>query len=89
MPPEEKLPSQHVLDPKHYQDHPSGLECIDVAQYFNFNLGNAIKYIWRLDHKHPGQTIDLVKAIRYLQFELKRLNPLDFRRILQEAVDTL
>ncbi len=60
-----------VNHPKHYTAHPSGIECIDVTRHFNFCLGNAIKYIWRADHK--GNDIeDLRKAIRYLEYEIER-----------------
>ncbi len=61
-----------VVDhPKHYKRHPSGIECIEVVRHMNFNLGNAVKYIWRSDEK--GAPIqDLHKAIWYLQDEIKR-----------------
>jgi hypothetical protein len=38
----------------------------------NFNLGNAIKYIWRLDLKTEDPCEDIRKAIQYLEFELER-----------------
>lgn len=61
-----------VNHPPHYNNHPSGIECIDVTQWFNFNLGNVIKYIWRAPHK--GCTIqDLEKAEWYIGQEIKRL----------------
>lgn len=61
-----------VNHPPHYNQHPSGIECIEVSQWFNFNLGNVIKYIWRAPFK--GCTIeDLEKADWYLQQEIKRL----------------
>lgn len=61
-----------VVDhPKHYKSHPSGIECIEVVRHMNFNLGNAVKYIWRADEK--GAPIeDLHKAIWYLRDEIKR-----------------
>jgi hypothetical protein len=37
----------------------------------SFNLGNAIKYIWRADEKGNTQQ-DLEKAIWYLEREMKR-----------------
>lgn len=60
-----------VEHPKHYCDHPSGVECITITEHMNFNLGNAVKYIWRaaLKGKHRQ---DLEKAIWYLKRELKR-----------------
>ena len=63
-----------VNHPSHYTDHPSGVECIEITQHFNFNLGNAIKYIWRSGIK-AGNTAeqDLMKARFYINQELKRL----------------
>ena len=63
-----------VNHPKHYTSHPSGVECIQVVEHFNFNLGNAIKYIWRAALKGK-QRQDLEKAIWYLQREIKREFP--------------
>lgn len=37
----------NVNHPDHYSIKVPGIECIDVAEHFNFNLGNTIKYIWR------------------------------------------
>lgn len=63
--------SNEVDHPTHYNTHPAGIECIDVVEHMNFNLGNAVKYIWRADEK--GQAIvDLEKAIWYLRREVKR-----------------
>ena len=64
--------SSPVVHPDHYNAHPSGVECIDVAQWFGFNLGNAIKYIWRCEHKGKKKE-DINKAIEYLKLELKRM----------------
>ena len=61
-----------VEHPDHYTQHKSGIECIQVTQHFNFNKGNAIKYIWRAGTK--GDEIeDLRKAMKYLQFEIERV----------------
>jgi hypothetical protein len=61
--------SDPVNLPPHYRALP--VECIDVTQHFNFCLGNAIKYIWRADHKgNPIQ--DLEKAAWYVQREIER-----------------
>ncbi len=60
-----------VDHPPHYTSHPSGVECIDVAEHMGFNLGNALKYIWRADLK--GDAIeDLRKARWYLDREIAR-----------------
>lgn len=60
-----------VNHPEHYTAHPSGVECIEITEHMGFNLGNAIKYIWRADLK--GQSIqDLQKAVWYIQREINR-----------------
>jgi Protein of unknwon function (DUF3310) len=61
-----------VNHPKHYTNHPSGIECITITEWMTFNLGNAVKYIWRCADK--GYKIeDLKKARWYIDRELKRL----------------
>ena len=57
--------------PRHYTSHPSGIECIQVAEHMGFNLGNAIKYIWRCDLK-CDEIEDLKKARWYLDREIQR-----------------
>lgn len=60
-----------VNHPKHYTSHPSGVECITVTEHMGFNLGNAIKYLWRAEEK--GQPIeDLEKAAWYLAREIQK-----------------
>ena len=59
-----------VNHPKHYTEHPSGIECIQVTEYMGFCLGNAIKYIWRADLKNGVE--DLKKAVWYLNREINR-----------------
>lgn len=60
-----------VNHPKHYNDHPSGVECIDIIEHMGFCLGNAVKYIWRADLK--GDAIeDLKKARFYIDREIER-----------------
>lgn len=63
--------SEAVNHPKHYTGHPSGVECITVVEHMGFNLGNAIKYIWRADEK--GNALeDLRKAEWYVRREIDR-----------------
>jgi len=59
-----------VNHPRHYTNHPSGIECIQVAEHMGFCLGNAIKYIWRADMKNGIE--DLEKAIWYIRREIER-----------------
>lgn len=70
---EEKNNIASAINPKHYKSHPSGVECIDVTRHMNFNLGNAIKYIWRAGLK-DNKMQDLKKAKWYIEDEIKRLN---------------
>jgi len=63
--------SDDVSNPPHYTQHPSGIECIQITEHMGFNLGNAVKYIWRCDLKNSA-TQDLEKAIWYIQREIER-----------------
>lgn len=60
------------VNPQHYKNNPSGIECIEITRHENFNCGNAIKYIWRRKDKNT-EIQDLEKAIWYLTDEIKRL----------------
>jgi uncharacterized protein YlzI (FlbEa/FlbD family) len=63
-----------VNHPPHYTTHPSGIETIQVTRHMTFNLGNAMKYIWRAGVKDEAKHIeDLKKAIFYIDDEIKRL----------------
>lgn len=63
-----------VDHPPHYNLHPSGVECIDVVEHMPFNVGNAIKYLWRAGWK-PGVDMltDLHKAAWYVNREIERV----------------
>lgn len=60
------------INPKHYRYHPSGVECIEVTRHMSFNIGNAVKYLWRAGHKNDILE-DLRKAAWYVQDEIRRL----------------
>jgi Protein of unknwon function (DUF3310) len=69
-----------VNHPKHYTAHPSGIECITVVEHMSFNIGNAIKYLWRQGLKQdpggsePKRIEDLKKAAWYVNREIERLS---------------
>jgi len=63
------MPNDPVNHPKHYTNHPSGVECIQITEHMGFNLGNALKYIWRADLKHDAIE-DMNKAVFYLNREI-------------------
>lgn len=62
------------VNPSHYKQHPSGVEAITITEAFNFNIGNAIKYLWRAGLKQTDPTEDLQKAVWYIQRELQRIS---------------
>lgn len=64
-------PNVAIENPLHYNSHPSGIECITIAEHFNFNIGNAIKYIWRAGLKSDNIIQDLEKAMWYLKREIE------------------
>ena len=75
-----KNKNDQINHPKHYTSDPSGIECIDITRHRNFNIGNAIKYLWRAGLKEDKdrklidkQVEDLNKAVWYLVDEIHRL----------------
>jgi len=61
---------KNVNHPKHYTSHPSGIECIEVAEHYGFCIGSAIKYLWRAGLK--GDAVeDLHKAVWFIEREIK------------------
>jgi hypothetical protein len=66
---------EQVNRPKHYTEHPSGIECIQITEHMGFNLGNAIKYIWRCDLKKDAIE-DLKKAAWYINREIEKRSKL-------------
>lgn len=68
---EEPAEVDMVNNPPHYTAHPSGVECIEITRHMGFNVGNAVKYLWRADLK--GAAIqDLEKAAFYIQDEITK-----------------
>lgn len=66
----------HLLDPNgvnhpaHYNNHPSGVECIEIKRYLPSNVADAVKYLWRSDLKELTSLKDLKKAFWYLDDQL-------------------
>jgi hypothetical protein len=70
-----------VNNPPHYTSDPSGIECIEVTRHRNFNIGNAIKYLWRAGIKDDSRQIeDLKKAIFYINDEINRLEKINGKK---------
>lgn len=57
------------------------IECIQITEHMQFNLGNCLKYIWRADLKNDAIE-DLRKAAWYLNREISR------RELGQVMLDT-
>ena len=77
---DESKPVEREIQDQEYYKTKSGLECIDVAQDISFNLGNAIKYIWRAGKKFENglstkeKTVeDLQKAKVYIDYEIIKI----------------
>lgn len=70
---------QHKVDnvnhPPHYNSSEARctcgrqIECIDVTRHLSFNIGNAMKYLWRCDLKGASLE-DLKKAAWYIHDEI-------------------
>lgn len=70
-----EAPAEDAINPSHYRRHPSGIECIEITRHLNFNVGNAIKYLWR--HMDKGDPVEnLKKAQWYIDDEIRRLEGL-------------
>lgn len=79
--------SDAVNHPDHYNAHPAGVECITVVEHLGFNVGNAIKYLWRAGLKPGADTVtDLEKAGWYVQREIERVRRLH-AALCAEATD--
>lgn len=70
----------NVNHPEHYTSHPSGIECIQITQFYDFCIGNAIKYLWRCGLKHEEgmsniekMIEDLKKAVWYINKKIELL----------------
>ena len=40
------------INPQHYKNL-EGIDCIEISRHLNFDLGNSLKYAWRIGHKDP------------------------------------
>lgn len=69
--------ADNVNHPTHYNslgaqcECGKDIECIQVTERMNFNIGNAVKYLWRANHKNGIE--DLKKAAWYINREIQRL----------------
>lgn len=73
--------TNNVDHPDYYNMHPAGIECIDVIRHYPFNVGCAIKYLWRAGLKKDAslsdkekEIEDLKKAIWYIEDRINQLS---------------
>jgi len=72
---------EQVNHPKHYNQHPNRIECIDIIRHYTCDIANAIKYLWRAGLKPEmgkedaeKEIEDLKKALWYIEDYVKNFN---------------
>ena len=63
-----------VNHPSHYTSHPSGVECIQITEHYNFCIGNSIKYLWRAGLKADAELSPILKEIQDCQKAIFYIN---------------
>ena len=65
---------EQVNHPAHYNQHPAGIECIDIIRHYTCDIANALKYLWRAGLKPEmgkddaeKEIEDLKKALWYIE----------------------
>ncbi len=68
-------PNEKVDHPRHYNQHPSNIETIEIIEHLPCNLSNAVKYIWRCGLKQTSTPLrDLQSAKWYTERESQRID---------------
>ena len=68
-------PNEKVCHPRHYNQSPSGIECIELIEHLPCNLANAVKYLWRAGLKQSETPLrDLESAKWYTERERQRID---------------
>jgi len=60
------MATENVNHPSHYNQHPAGIECIDIIRHYTCDIANAIKYLWRAGLKADYSMADCEKEIEDL-----------------------
>lgn len=61
------MANNQVNHPKHYNQHPAGIECISIIRNYTCDIGNALKYLWRAGLKPEMGKDDVVKEAEDLK----------------------
>lgn len=59
--------AEQVNHPKHYNQHPAGIECISIIRHYTCDVANALKYLWRAGLKPELGKDDVVKEVEDLK----------------------
>ncbi len=59
--------AEQVNHPKHYNQHPAGIECISIIRNYTCDIANALKYLWRAGLKPEMGKDDVVKEVEDLK----------------------
>ena len=83
-------PHEKIDHPRHYNQHPSGIECIEIIEHLPCNLGNAVKYIWRCGLKRSSDPLrDLRSAEWYVRREIDRIKRLGIKHEPKTSADVV
>ena len=83
-----KDPNEQVNHPRHYNQHPSGVECIEIIEHLPCNLANAVKYIWRAGLKKSSDPLrDLRSAQWYALRERERVERFGLKDVPKPRTD--
>lgn len=80
--------NEQVAHPRHYNQHPSGIECIEITEHLPCCLANAVKYIWRCGlKKSSGPLRDLRSAEWYVRREVDRIKRFGLKYVPKPCTD--
>ena len=75
------MKQENVNHPAHYNQHPAGIECIDIIRHYTCDIANALKYLMRAGKKSEmgmddaeKEIEDLKKALWYIEDYCKHIN---------------
>lgn len=78
--------SNNVQHPSHYNQHPAGIECIEIIRHYTCDIANAIKYLWRAGLKPEMGMDDAEKEIEDLRKALFYIE--DYRKQIPQLPKT-
>lgn len=61
------MKQENVNHPSHYNQHPAGIECINIIRHYTCDIANALEYLWRAGLKPELGKEDAEKEIEDLK----------------------